>query len=149
MDQQLDENLLEQIQKASKALALLRDSFSKYQPFDLYKIYSPSDLESYDALALRFEKVVELFINQLFRSLEIHYFGLASSTIRDRLLALQKVEFIDDINTWMDMRIIRNKIAHDYLPDQIKRIYEDILIYSKIIFETFQKIEQKFLMRLP
>jgi len=145
MNQQIDENLLEQIQKASKALSLLKDSFSKYQPFDLYKIYSPTDLESYDALALRFEKVVELFINQLFRTIEIHYFGLASTTIRDRLLVLQKTGFIDDINNWIDMRIIRNKIAHDYLPDQIKSIYEDILLYSKIIFDTFQKIEHKFI----
>jgi uncharacterized protein with HEPN domain len=40
---------------------------------------------------------------------------------------MEKQKMISSIETWIDMRDLRNRIVHDYLPDQIKNIYDLIM----------------------
>ncbi|MFC1566276.1 hypothetical protein ACFL4A_00375 [bacterium] len=68
----------------------------------------------------------------------------ASDVLRDRLHKMQKLEFIDDIEFWMQARLLRNKIAYAYLPEQLKEIYSEIIEQSKIIFKTMNKLEEYF-----
>ena len=55
---------------------------------------------------------------------------------------MQKLEIIDSIDFWMDARLLRNKIAHAYLPEEIKDIYQEIFNNSKKISVTIEKIEK-------
>ncbi|MDT7879790.1 MAG: hypothetical protein RQ990_02910 [Candidatus Hydrothermia bacterium] len=75
-------------------------------------------------------KVVEMFLYFL-RSLEIYLYGQSSDTLRDRLLRMEKLGIISDIETWFKIRILRNKIVHTY----------EVLNVSNQIFEDYKKLE--------
>ena len=135
--------ILKEFEDVKKAINLLKASIKKFVPYDLKKIYTPEDLEYYDSLSFRFEKCVELALN-FFKGLEIFLYSKISNTLRDRLLIMQKLDLIDNIDFWMEARLLRNKIAHSYLPEQLKDIYEKIINDSQTIF-TFMKRTEEYL----
>jgi hypothetical protein len=124
-----------------KAVYLLKASLRKFKSYRVNKIYSPVELEYYDSLAFRFEKSVELFLH-FFKGLESYYSGKISDTLRDRLLFMQKLKMIDSIDFWIEARLLRNKVAHDYLPEQLKDIYQEIHKKSKSMLGYMENIEK-------
>jgi hypothetical protein len=137
------ELILKEFEDLKKVVALLGASANKFMPYDANKIYAPDELEYYDSLSFRFEKSVETILN-FFRGLEIYLFSKSSDTLRDRLLTVQKLNLIDDIDFWMETRLLRNRIAHAYLPEQLKDIYDEIMNKSTAIFDCMAKIEKYF-----
>ncbi len=129
-----------------KAMMLLKASVKKFSPYKVGKIYTPKELEYYDSLSFRFEKSVELTLS-VFKGLELFLHAKESDTLRDRLLIMQKLEIVDTIDFWMEARILRNKIAHSYLPELLREIYDEIIDKSQIIFESAERI-QKYLVRI-
>ena len=123
------------------AVNLLKASVKKYIPYNSEKIYAPNELECYDSLSFRFEKTIELMLN-FFKGLEIFLYSTNSDTLRDRLLIMQKIKLVDNIEFWMEARLLRNKIAHAYLPQELKDIYDEITNKSHVVFESFKKIEK-------
>jgi hypothetical protein len=132
--------IFKQLSDVKKTRDLLQASVNKYEAYDIEHIYTADELEYYDSLSYRFEKCVELTLN-FFRTLELFFESKQSDTLRDRLLEMQKIEIINDIDFWMEARLLRNKIAHAYLPEEIRDIYEEIFNCSKKIFATIDKIE--------
>ena len=49
-----------------------------------------------------------------------------SDTFRDLLLRMEKLGFISSAATWLMMRDLRNRIAHEYLPEELQKIYSAI-----------------------
>jgi len=39
---------------------------------------------------------------------------------------MEKARLISSTRRWMEMRDIRNRIVHDYLPQELKAIYDSI-----------------------
>ena len=112
--------------KAKKALELYLHSARRVSSFDLNVLKTPEDLEPYDALAERFERAVEITLNPLLKSIELAETGASSETIRDKLNLAAKLNLIDDVDLWLEMRAVRNRIAHDYLPERIQTV-QDLL----------------------
>lgn len=112
--------------KAKKALELYLHSARRVSSFDLNVLKTPEDLEPYDALAGRFERAVEITLNPLLKSIELAETGASSETIRDKLNLAAKLNLIDDVDLWLEMRAVSNRIAHDYLPERIQTV-QDLL----------------------
>ena len=53
-------------------------------------------------------------------------FAETSETLRDQLNRMEKLSLITETSTWMAMRDVRNRIVHDYLPEDVKLIYQEI-----------------------
>ena len=138
--------ILREFEDIKSAVNLLKASVGKYIPYNSEKIYAPNELECYDSLSFRFEKTIELMLN-FFKGLEIFLYSTDSDTLRDRLLIMQKIELVDNIEFWMEARLLRNKIAHAYLPEELKDIYKDIINKSQVVIESFKKIE-KYIQKL-
>ena len=113
-------------QKSLKSIALLEASIKKIKPFDVNKEYTSDELEPYDALADRFMRSVEVLF-KFMRSLQIYNEGVGSETLRDLLLYSEKIGLITSVDLWIEMREVRNRIVHDYLPDQQKLLFDDII----------------------
>ncbi|MDQ1351010.1 MAG: hypothetical protein QG657_1312 [Acidobacteriota bacterium] len=113
-------------EKALDAIALVEASLSDIKPYDVEKYYTPKDREPYDALNSRFSRAVEVCL-KFFRSYEKLMYGENSETIRDLLHRMEKLDFIDSVEQWLEMRGIRNRIVHDYLPEDLKEIYDSIM----------------------
>ncbi len=132
-------------QKLEKAVHLVRHSVQKIEPYDSKLCYSPDQLEPFDALTGRFERSVEIALNKFFRSVELVESKVLSDTIRDRLNVMNKLDLISDVELWLDMRDIRNRIAFDYLPEKIEKIYHDIIFKFSLELDRLMKKNVKFL----
>lgn len=107
------------------AAALLEASLRRYRPFDPARTYTPEEREPYDAMCDRYLRAVEMAI-RYFRTLERARLALNGKRYRDLLGNIAKWGLIDDVDLWFRMRDLRNRIAHDYLPEHLRRIYEAI-----------------------
>ena len=113
-------NLLQiDYEKLQSSYALVNDSLTRLPPLVPSLLNNSLAMEPYDALASRFERLVEIALNRFFRSVELHQFGKKSESLRDRLLNMQKIGLVNSVELWMEMRDFRNRIAHDYLPEQL------------------------------
>ncbi len=105
-------------QKLLHALEAIEASLQTLPPFDETKKYSYSELEAFDALTSRFIRAYETAIG-FFRSYDLYNAIKPADSLRDLLHNMEKAGYITDTDRWLDMRLIRNKITHDYLPDQV------------------------------
>ena len=104
-------------------------------------------MEPYDALCYRFVRGVESAI-KFFRTYERAQFAEVSETIRDLFNRMEKLNMISSVELWLFMRDIRNRIVYDYLPEQLKEIYdlltgpygEELLTLNKKLQELQNKM---------
>lgn len=114
--------------KLESAIELIRASLGKLDTYDENRIYTADELEPYDALSDRFIRAVEMGI-KFFRSYEMLQFAEQSDTLRDLLNRMEKTGMVSSVEIWFRMRDVRNRIVHDYLPQEIKAMYDDIMGY--------------------
>lgn len=112
--------------KATAAAALVSASLAKVPAYSEEEDYSADEREPYDALTDRFIRAVEMCL-QFFRGFERLEFGEESLTLRDRLNRMERLGLITSVELWMKMRDVRNRAVHDYQPDQLKRMYDDMM----------------------
>jgi hypothetical protein len=112
-------------QRYANAAGMVEASLRRYHPFDPLRTYSAEDLEPYDAMCDRYLRAVEMAI-RYFRTVERARLALNSESYRDLLGNAAKWHLISDVDLWFRMRDLRNRIAHDYLPEHLRRIYEAI-----------------------
>ncbi len=113
------------VDKSIRSISVLEASINKVRPFDEHKNYTYDELEPYDALSDRFMRTVEVLFKFL-RSYQIFNEGMNSETLRDLLLYAEKLNFITSVDIWFEMREVRNRIVHDYFPEQQKQLFADI-----------------------
>lgn len=111
-------------EKARRTIDLVVASLSEYRPFDP-AAYTPKELEPYDALADRFVRAVECCL-RYFRSHELREFAEQSDSTRSLLNRMEKLDLVSNTNLWLQMRNVRNRIVHDYLPEQRAQMYSEI-----------------------
>ena len=111
--------------KYTRAFQLMHASVKKTADYDAKKNYSPDELEPYDALSDRFMRSVEIAI-KFFKTYEYYMQAEQSQTLRDGLHQMEKFELISNIDIWIEMRDIRNRIVHDYIPEKIAQMYQII-----------------------
>ena len=112
-------------QKVLNAIMLVEASLSRITPYDVNQNYTPEEMEPYDAMSGRFIRAIEVSL-KFFRTYERYLFVESSDTIRDLLNRMATVDLITSTQLWVAMRDVRNRIVHDYLPKDIKQIYDVI-----------------------
>ncbi len=133
------ELILKEFEDVKGAARLLQASIDKFQSYNPNHSYTPEEMEYYDSLSFRFEKVVEIVLN-FYKGLEIFLYSKSSETLRNLLLVIQKLNLIDEIEFWMEARILKNKIVHTYASEKLKDLYEEIKDKSVKIFLRIEKI---------
>jgi uncharacterized protein YutE (UPF0331/DUF86 family) len=90
--------------------------------------------------------MVDLFLNKVARMIVFCETGSDEGTIRDKLFFLQKLSIISDADGWLDMRTMRNLIAHDYLYrenqeffEKLEELYADHIIPMKETLDIYMK----------
>ncbi len=117
----LEQNCL----KLSRSIAVYLAIANEAPQYNKDYPYTAKELEKFDALTGRFLRVYETAI-QFFRTVDLIASIEKADTYRDLIHHVCKLAYIKNEETWMEMRIIRNKITHDYLPDQFSEMYETI-----------------------
>ena len=112
-------------QKVLNTIMLVEASLSRITPYDINQNYTPEEMEPYDAMSDRFIRAVEVSL-KFFRTYERYLFAESSDTIRDLLNRMATVDLITSTQLWVAMRDVQNRIVQDYLPKDIKQIYDAI-----------------------
>ena len=112
-------------QKVLNTIMLVEASLSRITPYDVNQNYTPEEMEPYDAMSGRFIRAIEVSL-KFFRTYERYLFVESSDTVRDLLNRMATVDLITSTQLWVAMRDVRNRIVHDYLPKDIKQIYDAI-----------------------
>lgn len=128
--------------KVESSVILVEASLSRVKQFDPSANYSAIELEPFDALCDRFVRAVEVSI-QFFKTYEKLKEAIISDNFRDLLLKMEKWGLISEMPVWFEMRDVRNRVIHDYLPEQRKNMYDDIITrFSSELIYTKEKIEK-------
>ncbi len=110
--------------KLAAALEILFASVDAYVPFDPARRYTPKEREPYDALTDRYLRAFESSL-KFFRTLERYREVAPSESFRDLLQRMEKYGVITGAALWIEMRDTRNRIAHEYLPEELAKTYAD------------------------
>jgi hypothetical protein len=60
---------------------------------------------------------------KFFRTYEYYLQAEQSQTVRDGLHLMEKLGLVSGIDIWLEMRDVRNRIVHDYVPEKIAEMY--------------------------
>lgn len=104
------------------ALDIFLASVAAYPGFDPERSYTPKEREPLDALSDRYLRAFESAL-RFFKTWELVREAAPSESFRDVLLRMEKLGFISEAGIWLTLRDVRNRIAHEYLPDELAKIY--------------------------
>lgn len=62
----------------------------------------------------------------------------SSGTIRDRVYRAEKKKMIDNSETLIDIRLLRNEISHEYKSDTIHVIFEKVLHLTPLLLKNVE-----------
>ncbi len=135
--------------EAQKHIALITESLEVLEPNIPIKEYETlNQLERFalNALIFRFSKLQDLIGVKIFRAyLDFSGFETAEKSFFDILREIEK-EGIIDIDSWSELRELRNKIAHEY-PEEIDEMVESINLFiekSGELVVISNRLEERF-----
>jgi len=110
------------------------------------EILSLENKDKLDVLAFRFSKLQDLLGTKIFREyLEVFGINVGEFGFFDILKLIEK-EKICDIDTWNELRKLRNDIAHDY-PHELDEMLEKINLFIKNsdkLVSIFDNIKRRY-----
>jgi uncharacterized protein YutE (UPF0331/DUF86 family) len=109
---------------------------SKFTSDDL----SRQDLREIGALSDRFQRAQDFFVVKILRIIDL--LSGDSGTTLDVLQRAEQRGLIESAEVFLEMRALRNKIAHEYAGYGPLDIVKDILKYSAILLDSFARVRQ-------
>lgn len=133
--------LLDEVKRVNDAGEILNQSYAKCQLIGVKEDYLPEELESIEAFTSRFARMADLLTQRMFRLID--EFDLDNEgTVRDRINRAEKKELIDQADHFVEIRKLRNTIAHEYQPDAPEKIYADVLKNTPYLFDSIERINR-------
>jgi hypothetical protein len=123
------------------AREVLHYSFNKCSAIGIKESYEPEELESFESFTGRFARLSDILIQKIFRlvdELDLDTQG----TIRDRINRAEKKELIVSSDVFVEIRMIRNDIAHEYLPEAIHEIFGKVLLLTPHLLDGIERTIQ-------
>lgn len=147
MNNAVQENLQSALQDMENARNVLEYSYNKCRRIIIEPGLSPESLESLEALTSRFARLGDLIIQKVFRLVDM--FDLEEpGTVRDRINRAEKKGLITSADQFIELRMLRNEIAHDYKSDTILSLFEKVLNMTPVLLQESQRIADQVHKRL-
>lgn len=122
-----------------KSLQTLLYSFDKCRRIGVKSEYGLEEQESFEALTARFARTSDILTQKVIKSL----FMLLQEdvkTIIDTANFLEKLEIIETADHLLNIREVRNQIAHEYILSDTGALYDDVMNYVPVLQDLVQKI---------
>ena len=130
--------LQEIFKQADDAAGHLKISFERCRSFIDNSEYTEEQLIELEALTARFARLSDVLIQKIFKTID-QLDGTGSGTVRDRIMQAEKKGLIDDADTLMEIRSVRNTIAHEYESIDLKEMFLFIFRHSLLLVEILDK----------
>jgi hypothetical protein len=109
-----------------KSLVALEYSYDKCNAIGEKEDYDLEQQESFEALTSRFARTSDILTQKVFKSLFI-LLQEDMKTFIDMANFLEKLEIVDKADDLLNIREIRNQIAHEYVEPDVKSLFRDVL----------------------
>jgi hypothetical protein len=136
------ENLLallqEQLEVLGSAADILDYSYEQCLKIGIKASYTYEELDRIESFTSRFARLSDILTQKLFRliaRIELE----DSGTVRDRINQAEKRGLIDDADIFAQIRILRNDIAHEYMPEATKEIYRKALTLTPHLLDGVKR----------
>lgn len=124
-------------QELNQALDHLAYSYNKITKnnFQIGPALTPDQLEAFEALTARFARVSDIFISKYLRSLTEKDDPAFRGGLRDWVNYAEKKGAINSADQWMQIRELRNKIAHEYANKELWVLFQQVLDNTPFILD--------------
>ncbi|BAP54751.1 hypothetical protein THII_0454 [Thioploca ingrica] len=130
-----------ELELMDKAREHLRYSYERCQAIVGKASYTLEELEHFESLTSRFARLSDLLIQKLFRLIDQLDLD-ESGTIRDRINRAEKKGLIADADRFVEIRELRNQIAHEYNPNAMLTIFTEVLHYCPPLFDAVERVHR-------
>ena len=134
------ENAVELIGLAEAAAEALRYSFAHRSELAREREYTDAEWERWDALTVRFARLVDVLAQQVFRAIDLVEFLPADSAFVDRINRAEKRGHIQSAYVWKEIRDIRNQIVHEYASAQLRLLFQDVVRHSPELLACVERL---------
>jgi len=101
--------------------------------------------EKLEALTSRFARLADLIIQKTIRLIE-HVELENTGSVLDRINKAEKKGFINSAEQFVEIRLLRNSIAHEYDLDSILEIFKSCLTYTPVLLNAVKNIQEYLLL---
>jgi hypothetical protein len=130
-----------ELELMDKAKEHLRYSYDRCQAIVGKASYTLEELEHFESLTSRFARLSDLLIQKLFRLIDQLDLD-ESGTIRDRINRAEKKSLIATAAKFIEIRELRNQIAHEYNPNAMLTIFTEVLHYCPPLFDAVERVHR-------
>jgi len=133
--------LKEELSTIHDAAEILEYSYKNCKKIGVKEGYSLTELDHFEAFTSRFARLSDIVIQRVFRlidRIELEDEG----TVRDRINRAEKKGLIESADTFVQIRIVRNDIAHEYHIEALRDIYKKTLELSPYILDSVERIKE-------
>lgn len=134
--------LTENLKLARASRDVLRESFDRAAPILSGKKQQldAGERETLEALTARFARFSDFLVQRLFRTLDEHEL-VAQGTVLDCLNRMEKRGIIPSVDSFREIRSVRNDIAHEYLIEKSDDVVRDAYQKSPLLFGVLDQFE--------
>ena len=134
--EQLNEHLAI-LDRTVKALAYSHD---KCSAIEKKKEYDLEEEESFEALTSRFARTSDILTQKVFKTLFL-LLQEDIKTIIDAANFLEKIEIIKNADDILNIREIRNQIAHEYVETDLNTLFLDVLHFVPELMKMINNVK--------
>jgi uncharacterized protein YutE (UPF0331/DUF86 family) len=135
------ENLFEVLEQLDEALSWLDRSHGICKEIGIKEKFKAEEYDSFETLTSRFARISDMVIQKVFRSIDKIEFE-KEGTLLDVLNRSHKRGLINSIDEIREIRELRNDIAHEYAPTDLKDLFGDTLRLSESLIEIITRVKE-------
>jgi hypothetical protein len=135
----VNEALKQELIGLKNARDALQYSYNKCASIGVKSGLSNEEMESFEALTSRFARLSDIIIQKIFRFFDTLNLE-TSGTVRDRINRAEKMGAINSADEFIEIRILRNEIAHEYKSETIHEIFEQVMALTPVLLKSVDSI---------
>jgi uncharacterized protein YutE (UPF0331/DUF86 family) len=129
--------LREDAQLLEKQLSWLTFSFEECSMIGTKEEYSIDEFGKFETLCSRYARSIDFLIRKMFRTLDTYEFE-DQGTLVDIVNRAHKRGLFEDMEQVRLMKDLRNTIVHEYIEDELRDLFEEVLHYTEELIRIMQ-----------
>lgn len=128
------------------SLDTLKRSVKKAEAIGEKEEYTFEEMETFDSLTSKFSRTSDIFLQKIIRTLwELLHED--KMPLIDMLNRAEKLEIINSADIMLEIRDIRNQVAHEYIPEAIQELVPEVIKLTHTLEENIKTCETFLLKR--
>lgn len=123
-----------------KAINALEYSYSKAKNIDLDEGLDLDNQEIFEAFTSRYARLSDMFTQKYLKTFYL-LLGENKRTIIDKANYLEKLGIASGEDL-IEIRDLRNELAHEYVEEELIELYKDVLEFSGKLIEIIKEVER-------